>query len=352
MKAQKAKKDGNEGQSERNEGQKKAKWKEMKAQKSQNERKWRYKRPKWKEMETQKCQNERKESPKKTKMKGNEGPKGQNERKWRPKRPKWKEMKAQKAKMKGNKRTWKPKRQKRTEMKAKVKGNAGKRKWRPKRPKWKEKKAQKAKMKGNESPKGQNERKWRPKRPKWKEMKGPKGKNKRKPKAYKSSCVGRISGASPKSLCGISKPDIHVLRRLSSSKEDFHWREKGQPISGGWKGSQVPVGYWTCFMRRPRGRPGDLVAEFGAWKARSKETSLVAKRRGLKGPFWEVPFWKVFFGPFLRPPFLEDCEDQSFHHHLANHLTVKVLDTRAKVTWLDLIRALRSAVSPRCGCSI
>ena len=34
-----------------------------------------------------------------------------------------------------------------------------------------------------------NERKWRPKRPKWKEM-----------KAYKSSCVGRISGASPKSL--------------------------------------------------------------------------------------------------------------------------------------------------------
>ena len=29
---------------------------------------------------------------------------------------------------------------------------------------------------------------------------GPKGKNKRKSKAYKSSCVGRISGASLKSL--------------------------------------------------------------------------------------------------------------------------------------------------------
>ena len=53
-----------------NEGPKKLKWKEMKAQKA--------------------------------KMKKNEGPKGQNERKWRPKRPKWKEMKAQKAKMKRN----------------------------------------------------------------------------------------------------------------------------------------------------------------------------------------------------------------------------------------------------------
>ena len=193
--------------------------------KGQNERKWWPKRPKWKEMKAQKA-----------KRIGNEGPKGQNERRRRPKRPKWKEIKAQKAKMKGNEgpksqneRKWSSKGKKlqkaahlsadeiclnfirkqavfgnlwRTPRgnpdKQKIKGNEGlkgqnERKWSPKGPKWKEMKAQKAKMKGNEGAKGQKDRKRRAKSAKWKEIwkeikvqkakmkgnDGPKGQNER-----------------------------------------------------------------------------------------------------------------------------------------------------------------------------
>ena len=144
-----------------NEGPKRPKWKEMKAQKAKMKRKTRPKKQKWKEHKAKKAKNRKIEvglallnslcgTLGKRTVFGNlwggtpeASHQKQNERKWRPKMPKWKEKKAQKSQ--------------------------NEKKWRPKRPKWKEMKAQKAKMKGNEGPKGQNE-----------ENESPKGQNERK----------------------------------------------------------------------------------------------------------------------------------------------------------------------------